>query len=180
MHKITPEQFSNIMSLIKELWPKDNKLNPLSDLGWDLYYSALDDLTYAQANEGLKNYAKSRFCKDRPLPGNIIDHCKPVNGEISAKDAALIVWSSVNRDVCAGSTRRAPKTKDKIALRVIESMGGFYELSQRQNDETPFLRRDFVAAYEAYARVEAIEQRCAIDNQPNAKLNQVRGLDHEL
>jgi hypothetical protein len=80
-----------------------------------------------------------------PKPADIV---KMLQG--STMDSALVAWAKVDRGVRSVGTYRSVVFDDPVIHRVVSEMGGWIQLGQKNEDEWPFVRNEFVNRYRGY------------------------------
>lgn len=104
-----------------------------------------------------------------PKPADIVKMIGGSNG-----DKAMQAWSKVDRAVRQVGTYATVVFDDPVIHRVIQDMGGWVMLGTKQDDDWPFVAREFVTRYQGYSMRGDIPEHpkllhgiAQIHNEPN-------------
>ncbi len=135
------EGFVDIMQVVAEQYGKK-----LSGGGLALYWQGLKDLDFAAVKDALGRHLRNTDT-GQFMP-KIADIRKMLEG--STQDAALQAWAKVDRAMRHVGPYEDVVFDDPLIHRVIEDMGGWVLLSQKDDSEWPFVAREFENRYRGF------------------------------
>lgn len=119
----------------------------VSDFGLDVWWNSLRPYDLSAVidsfNRHLMNPDTGQWL---PKPADIV---KMFGGR--TQDRALQAWSKVDRAVRSVGPYESVVFDDPLVHRVLHEMGGWIGLSQKTEDEWPFVAKEFENRYRAYA-----------------------------
>lgn len=145
------DEFCEMLDLIAEQYGKT-----LSDGAKALYWQGLHDFDLSAlkqaASRHLRNPDTGQF-----MP-KIADFVRMLQG--STQDAALVAWAKVDQAVRRIGAYQDVVFDDPIIHRVIQDMGGWIGLGTKNEDEWPFVAKEFENRYRGF------KQRSEIPDYP--------------
>ncbi len=119
----------------------------VSDFALDVWWNALRAYDLAAVidsfNRHLMNQDSGQWL---PKPADIV---KMFGGR--TQDRALQAWSKVDREVRSVGTYESVVFADPLIHRVLHEMGGWVGLGMKNEDEWPFVAKEFENRYRGYA-----------------------------
>lgn len=112
-----------------------------------LYWEGLKQYDYEAIEKAAWSHTQSPDEAGRWMP-RISDLTKMLQG--STKDQASLAWSKVDRAIRTIGTYTDVAFDDAIIHRVLQDMGGWVLVGSKDNDEWPFVAKDFENRYRAY------------------------------
>lgn len=135
------EDFKRLMAGVHDFYGKD-----LSAFALDVWWTALQAYEIRVVSAALSAHCQNpdtgQFC---PKPADVV---RMVGG--TTKDAALMAWNKVMEAVSRAGSYRSVCFDDPIINRCLLDMGGWPQLCGKQEDELPFVERNFCDRYRAY------------------------------
>lgn len=125
-----------------------------------IWFEALSDYSIEEVAEGVTAYIKNPDTGSyKPKPADII---RMIDG--TSADKAMVAWTMVENAVRRIGTYRTVVFEDPIIHRVIEDMGGWCSLGEKQESELPFVQKEFLTRY------RAVVQRRSLTSYPGKLL----------
>lgn len=141
MNKSDFDSFSKIISSIGDMYGKT-----VSDMALSIWWNALNHLELSAIREALsahiRNPDNGQFM---PKPADVI---RLLGG--TTTDQANIAWSKVDKAVKTIGAYRDIAFDDPIIHKVIEEMGGWHQLGQRDDREWGIIENRFITRYRSY------------------------------
>lgn len=147
----------------------DKEINQFS---LDIWWNALKQFDLAAIVEAFNRHViNTESGKWLPKPADII---RMLQG--STQDSALVAWAKVDKAVRHKGTYVDVVFDDPLIHRVLHDMGGWIALGQKNEDEWPFVAREFENRYRGFReRSEIPEYPAALTGIANAH-NRSQGL----
>lgn len=112
-----------------------------------VWFEALSDLSIEEVGKAVSAYLKSPdFGTYKPKPADII---KMIQG--TSLDKSFQAWSKVESAARRVGSYQTVVFDDPIIHRVIEDMGGWVDLCQKNESELPFVAKEFTARYKGFS-----------------------------
>lgn len=112
-----------------------------------VWFEALSDLSIEEVGKAVSAYLKSPdFGTYKPKPADII---KMIQG--TSLDRSFQAWSKVEQAARRVGSYQTVVFDDPVVHRVIEDMGGWVELCQKNEIELPFVAKEFMARYKGFS-----------------------------
>lgn len=166
-------RFATIVTGLCELY--DRKL---SKAAMSLYFEALKKYDIDTVSQGITAHVNSPdHGQFFPKPGDIV---RMVSG--TSKDAAFRAWTEVDKAVRTVGNYATVAFKDQIIMRVIQDMGGWIMLGEKEEREWPFVGKEFQERYNGYcSRGEIPEAQTKLIGKHEAE-NESRGffVEHKV
>lgn len=126
----------------------------VSSFALDVWWTALKQFDLAAVVDAFNRHLTNSDCGQwLPKPADII---RTLGGR--TQDRALIAWSKVDKAVRSVGPYESVIFDDELIHRVISDMGGWIGFGQKDENEWPFVAKEFVERYRGYAmRGEAAE-----------------------
>lgn len=118
----------------------------LSENATDLYWNALREYDLQAVKKAL--WAHARNPDTGQWMPKIADIAKVMQGRTD--DQAALAWSKVNQAVRRVGTYQCVVFDDPIIHRVISDMGGWVLIGSKDDDEWPFVAKEFQNRYRGY------------------------------
>jgi hypothetical protein len=117
-----------------------------SDFSGGVWWQALQQYDLAAVSDALGRHSVNPDSGQfMPFPADIV---KMLQG--STQDAALVAWAKVDRAVRSCGTYNSVVFDDAVIHRVIIDMGGWVLVGGKNEDEWPFVGKEFVNRYRGY------------------------------
>ena len=143
------DEFDQMIDAIGEQYS-----NKLSDGVKALYWHGLADYDLKAVQQAM--YRHIRNPDTGQFMPKVADVIKMLQG--STQDSALNAWAKIDKTVRCVGTQVSVTFDDPLIHRVIQDMGGWLGLGQRQESDWPFVAKEFENRYRGFkARNEAIE-----------------------
>ena len=146
MNEIDKNNFKELMVGIGELYNKEFT-KPLLRI----YFSALQDLTIEQVEQGINGHINSldKSGSFLPKPSDIrqvlFGSKKDVEQNIECK--AELEWSAIEKQVSSVGSYGTPKIDNKQAQAVLSGMGGWVQLCASTVDQLTWKKKEFISMY---------------------------------
>ncbi|ADE12164.1 DUF6475 domain-containing protein [Sideroxydans lithotrophicus] len=158
------DDFVDIIQVVSEQYGKR-----LSDGVIALYWQGLQDFELIAVRDALGRHLRNTDT-GQFMP-KIADIIRMLQG--SSQDAAFTAWSKVDKAVRHVGPYETVVFDDPLIHRVLHDMGGWIGLSQKTDEEWPFVARDFENRYRGFKsrneRVEYPSRLIGISEAHNAK-----------
>ena len=149
MKQIDYDEFDETLSAVAEQYSKT-----LSDGVKIIYWQGLIDYDLKAVQQAL--YRHIRNPDNGQFMPKVADIIKMLQG--STQDSALNAWAKVDKAVRSVGTQMSVAFDDPLIHKVIQDMGGWLGLGQRQETEWPFVAKEFENRYRGFkARNEKVE-----------------------
>ncbi|QOJ19504.1 MAG: hypothetical protein HRU77_01610 [Gammaproteobacteria bacterium] len=147
----------------------------INDFALDLWWNALKQYDLAAITQAFgRHVVNTESGKWLPKPADII---RMLQG--STQDAALIAWAKVDKAVRHKGCYVDVVFDDPLIHRVLHDMGGWIPLGQKNEDEWPFVAKEFENRYRGFReRSEIPEYPAVLTGIANA-YNSSKGLKLE-
>lgn len=143
------DDFCELLGVVSEQYGK-----PISEGAKILYWQGLIDFEFPAVQQAL--YRHIRNPDNGMFMPKIADIVKMLQG--STQDSALNAWAKVDKAVRQIGTQMSVAFDDPLIHRVIQDMGGWLGLGQRQESDWPFVAKEFENRYRGFkARNESVE-----------------------
>ncbi len=144
----------------------------INDFVLDVWWNALKQFDLNAIVEAFNRHViNTESGKWLPKPADII---RMLRG--STQDAALVAWAKVDWAVRHKGTYVDVVFQDELIHRVLHDMGGWIALGQKNEDEWPFVAREFENRYRGFReRSEIPEYPAVLTGIANAH-NRIQGL----
>ena len=111
-----------------------------------IYWQGLNDLDLSAVRRALNAHVQN------PDNGQFMPKIADVRRMLSgtSQDAALVAWAKVDRAIRHIGTYADVAFDDALIHRVIHDMGGWIGLGQKNEDEWPFVAREFENRYRGF------------------------------
>lgn len=136
------EAFSELLSNVAEQYGKQ-----LSDSLITLYWQGLHDLEFKAVSDALFRHIR-RTDKEGKFMPKISDIREMLEG--STEDSSLVAWAKVDKAARTIGPYQSVVFDDVLIHRVLEDMGGWFQLGNKVDDEWPFVGREFQSRYRGY------------------------------
>lgn len=141
MNKSDFSAFKTILQGVYDFYGKD-----LSPFAIDIWWKALAQYEIQTVSQAMSMHCTNpdvgQFC---PKPADVV---RMVGG--STRDSALMAWNKVMEGVSRCGSYRSVCFDDPIINRVLSDMGGWSEICGKDNEELPFVEKNFCERYRAY------------------------------
>lgn len=118
----------------------------INDFALDLWWNALKQYDLAAITQAFgRHVVNTESGKWLPKPADII---RMLQG--STQDAALIAWAKVDKAVRHKGCYVDVVFDDPLIHRVLHDMGGWISLGQKNEDEWPFVAKEFENRYRGF------------------------------
>lgn len=134
------KEFCQLLDHISEQW------KPLSAGLKMLYWQGLIEYDLSAIKESLGRHLKNP--DNGQFMPKIADVVRMLQG--TSQDSALIAWAKVDKAVRSVGTGQSVVFDDALIHRVLQEMGGWLSLGTKQNDEWPFVAKEFENRYRGY------------------------------
>jgi len=147
----------------------------INDFALDLWWNALKQYDLAAITKAFgRHVINTESGKWLPKPADII---RMLQG--STQDAALMAWAKVDKAVRHKGCYVDVVFDDPLIHRVLHDMGGWTSLEQKNDDEWPFVAREFENRYRGFReRSEVPEYPAVLTGVANA-YNRSKGMKLE-
>lgn len=135
-------RFAGLMTGLADYYDKEVSKSTMA-----LYWEGLKQYDYAAIEKAAWAHTQSPDENGRWMP-KISDLTKVLQG--STKDQASIAWSKVDRAVRTIGQNFDVAFDDALIHRVIQDMGGWIGLSNKSDDDWPFVAKEFENRYRGY------------------------------
>lgn len=143
------DDFCELLGAVSEQYGK-----PVSENAKILYWQGLVDFDFPAVKQAL--YRHIRNPDSGMFMPKVADIVKMLQG--STQDSALNAWAKVDKAVRCIGTQMSVAFDDPLIHRVIQDMGGWLGLGQRQESDWPFVAKEFENRYRGFkARNESVE-----------------------
>lgn len=143
------DQFSQLLTATAEMYSK-----PMTEVSLMLWWTTLQAYDIAAVREGLMRHMQNPDSGQfMPKPADVI---KFIGG--TTQDGALVAWAKVDRAVRSIGTYQTVVFDDPIIHAVIADMGGWISMGSRNEDEWPFVAKEFENRYRGYRMRGGAEQ----------------------
>lgn len=133
----------------------DKEINQFS---LDIWWNALKQFDLAAIVEAFNRHViNTESGKWLPKPADII---RMLQG--STQDSALVAWAKVDKAVRHKGTYVDVVFDDPLIHRVLHDMGGWIALGQKNEDEWPFVAREFENRYRGFRERSEIPEYPAV------------------
>lgn len=136
------KRFASLMTALADYYDKEVSKGTMA-----LYWEGLKQYDYAAIEKAAWAHTQSPDENGRWMP-KISDLTKVLQG--STKDQASIAWSKVDRAVRTIGQNFDVAFDDPLIHRVIQDMGGWIGLSNKSDEDWPFVAREFENRYRGY------------------------------
>jgi len=117
-----------------------------------IWFAALADYSIEEVAEGVLAYIKSPDHGNfKPKPADII---RQIDG--TSADKAMDAWTKVESAVRHIGTYRTVVFDDAIIHRVIQDMGGWCCMGEKQESELPFVQKEFLNRYRSICQQRSL------------------------
>ena len=165
MNEIDKRAFSETLMGIGELYGRE-----VSPSLAGIYFESLKQFDVATVRSAITAHINNpdggQFF---PKPADIVKMIGGSNG-----DKAMQAWSKVDRAVRQVGTYESVVFDDPVIHRVIQDMGGWVLFGTKNDDEWPFVAREFTTRYQGYAMRGVVPDHpkllygiAQIHNEPN-------------
>jgi len=141
MNKTDFDDFNQVISAVGELYGK-----PVGEFAISLWWNALSGYDLKAVQEALSRHVRNpdngQFM---PKPADVV---RMMQG--STQDSALSAWAKVDRAVRAIGPYESVAFDDPLIHCVLNEMGGWIQLCQKDNEEWPFVAKEFENRYRGY------------------------------
>lgn len=135
------DQFVTMLTAVGDLYGK-----PPSEMAITLWWGALQQYDLAAVRQGFDRHVRNPDSGQfMPKPADIV---KMLQG--STQDSAMVAWSKVDKGVRQVGTYSSVVFDDPIIHRVIHDMGGWVALGSKDENEWPFVAKEFQTRYRGY------------------------------
>lgn len=135
------DEFNELLDVVSEQYGK-----PLSGGAKMLYWQGLKDFDFKAIQQALFRHVRN------PDTGmfmpKIADVIKMLQG--STQDSAMAAWAKVDKALRHKGTYVDVVFDDPLIHRVLHDMGGWIALGQKNEDEWPFVAREFENRYRGF------------------------------
>ena len=143
------KEFCELLDHVSEQYGK-----PLSVGAKMLYWQGLIEFDLSAVKDALGRHLRNP--DNGMFMPKIADVVRMLQG--TSQDSALIAWAKVDQAVKQVGTGQSVVFDDPIIHRVLQEMGGWLSLGTKQNNEWPFVSKEFENRYRGYKmRNEKIE-----------------------
>lgn len=151
MDKQELEEFMELLDIVSEQYGKT-----LSVGAKTLYWQGLQDFDLSAVKQALFRHVRNP--DNGMFMPKIADVIKMLQG--STQDSAMSAWAKVDKTVRHKGTYVDVVFDDPLIHRVLHDMGGWIALGQKNEDEWPFVAREFENRYRGF------KQRSEIPDYP--------------
>ena len=142
--------FSTVMYPFGKLYDLALEDSKMFGLWWD----ALKEYDIEEVVKAVQKFIKSPdFGNYKPKPADII---KMIEG--TSSDRSLLAWSKVEKAIRRVGSYQTVSFDDPIIHRVIEDMGGWVAMCGSQENELPFVSKEFCTRYRGFSVMQEIPQ----------------------
>lgn len=134
-------RFSSCMAAMYEYYDKH-----CSEAIIGLYWQGLKQFDIAAIEQAIGNHLQNPE-SGQFLP-KIADIVKMIGG--TTTDIAIVAWSKVDKAIREKGTYADVVFDDELIHRVIYDMGGWIKLGEKDEDEWPFVAKEFQTRYRGY------------------------------
>lgn len=135
------DHFTAMLTAIGELYGK-----PVSEMTIGIWWGALQHYDIKAVQEALNRHVQNPDSGQfMPKPADVV---KMMQG--TTQDSAMLAWFKVDRALRTVGTYRDVVFDDPLIHRVIMEMGGWVKLGTKNEDEWPFVAKEFENRYRAY------------------------------
>lgn len=135
------DEFCELLGVVSEQYGK-----PISAGAKMLYWQGLIDYDFEAVKQGL--YRHIRNPDNGMFMPKIADIIKMLQG--STQDSALLAWAKVDKAVRQVGTGSSVVFDDPIIHKVISDMGGWCSFGGKNENEWPFVAKEFENRYRGY------------------------------
>lgn len=141
MQKSDRKRFANVLLACAEMYGKR-----LSDSLVDLYWQGLADVEITAVEDAIARHMSN------PDSGQFMPKLADIRRMLggTTQDAALRSWAKVDRAVRQIGTYQTVVFDDALIHCTIADMGGWIKLGEKNEDEWPFVAREFEHRYRGY------------------------------
>lgn len=139
-----PQQLDDFIEVLEAVAEQYGK--PLSDGLKELYWNALKGYDYEAVTLALTRHIRNT--DSGMFMPKIADIVKMLQG--STQDSAFAAWTKVDKAVRSVGTYDSVVFDDPIIHRVINDMGGWMQLGQKQETDWPFVAKEFENRYRGF------------------------------
>jgi hypothetical protein len=138
MNDYDKEQFSRALVESSFVFPREIT-TPLKKI----YFEALEDLDINDVYAAFKKHNATAVFFPKPIDiRNIINSGKPNN-----EDKAVLAWLSITNAISKIGPYRTLTLEDRLAMEIVNHVGGWSNLCNLSYKELDFKKREFVEAY---------------------------------
>jgi hypothetical protein len=142
MQQADYDNFSNMLGAVSSLYGK--KITDEFVIG--MWWSALKAYDLAAIRQAFDRHVKNTDSGQfMPKPADLI---RMLEG--TTQDTALLAWAKVDRALRQVGPYRSVVFDDALIHRCLQEMGGWVELSRKDDDEWPFVAKEFQNRYRSY------------------------------
>lgn len=142
------KEFCELLDAVSEQY------KPISDGAKALYWQGLVDFDLSAIKQAMFRHIRNP--DNGQFMPKIADIVRMLQG--STQDSALAAWAKVDQAVRRVGTQMSVAFDDPLIHKVIQDMGGWLGLGQRQESEWPFVAKEFENRYRGFkARNEKVE-----------------------
>lgn len=146
------DEFCELLDTVAEQYSK--AMTPSLKM---LYWQGLHDIDFEAVREALFRHIRNSDPAGKFMP-KISDIIQMSQG--SASDSAMSAWAKVDKAVRHKGTYVNVVFDDPVIHRVIHDMGGWISFGQKNEDEWPFVAREFENRYRGF------KQRSEVPDYP--------------
>ena len=146
------DEFCELLDTVAEQYSK--AMTPSLKM---LYWQGLHDIDFEAVREALFRHIRNSDPAGKFMP-KISDIIQMSQG--SASDSAMSAWAKVDKAVRHKGTYVDVVFDDPVIHRVIHDMGGWISFGQKNEDEWPFVAREFENRYRGF------KQRSEVPDYP--------------
>ena len=141
MQDIDKKRFATVLTAVCDYYGKE-----MSKGVADLYWQELQQYDVEAVEKAL--WAHTQNPDSGQFMPKIADIVKMLQG--STQDSALQAWAKVDRAIRTVGTYRSVVFDDPLIHRVVTEMGGWIQFGNKNEEEWPFVRNEFVNRYRGY------------------------------
>lgn len=157
------QAFKIVIATISELYDKQ-----ISPQGQKIWWNALKDYTAEQIGMALQEHIsdpdEGRFA---PKPANLVGKIIGTNkqAEVSVEASAIQAWESAYKAMMKLGQYQSVKLQDRLAMKVIEYMGGWPSFCLMKQSEEQWRRKEFIETYKTLHGSENLPERLGCVSQ---------------
>lgn len=142
---MTEQDYANFAGMVSAMSDLLDR-KPASQFSIALWWGALQHYDLAAIRQAFDRHVRNPDTGHfMPKPADVI---RMLEG--STQDSALMAWAKVDRAMRVIGPYRSIAFDDALVHRVLAEMGGWVELSRKDEREWPFVEKEFVNRYRGY------------------------------
>jgi hypothetical protein len=135
------KEFCEMLDYVSEQYTK-----PLSVGAKKIYWQGLVEYDLSAIKQAIGRHLRNP--DNGQFMPKIADVVRMLEG--TTQDSALIAWNKVNKAVRGVGTGQSVVFDDPLIHRVIEEMGGWQSLGKKEENDWPFVAKEFESRYRGY------------------------------